>query len=53
MELGAGFNIGILKLDETVTVVVAEALGIAQACSDSLFDYAKKRVQFGQPLFEF
>jgi alkylation response protein AidB-like acyl-CoA dehydrogenase len=42
-----------MTLDETRTAVAAQALGIAQACLDSALDYAKKRVQFGQPLIKF
>lgn len=52
-HLGEGFRIAMLTLDETPTVVAAEALGLAQACLDSALDYAKKRVQFGQPLIKF
>jgi len=52
-DLGAGFKIAMMTLDETRTVIAAEALGIAQACLDSAVDYAKKRVQFGQPLIKF
>ncbi len=52
-ELGEGFKIAMMTLDETRTVVAAEALGLAQACLDAALDYAKKRVQFGQPLIRF
>jgi butyryl-CoA dehydrogenase len=52
-DLGTGFKIAMMTLDETRTMVAAEALGIAQACLDSAVEYAKKRVQFGQPLIKF
>lgn len=52
-NLGSGFRIAMMTLDETRTVVAAEALGIAQACLDSALEYAQKRVQFGQPLIKF
>lgn len=52
-DLGAGFKIAMMTLDETRTVVAAEALGLAQAGLDAALDYAKKRVQFGQPLIKF
>jgi butyryl-CoA dehydrogenase len=52
-DLGGGFKIAMMTLDETRTVVASEALGIAQACLDAALDYARKRIQFGQPLVKF
>jgi butyryl-CoA dehydrogenase len=51
--LGEGFKIAMMTLDETRSVVAAEALGLAEACLDAALDYAKERVQFGKSLVNF
>lgn len=40
-------------LDAALVLIAADALGGAQACTDLSVDYAKTRVQFGQPIGRF
>ncbi|MBM3324644.1 MAG: acyl-CoA dehydrogenase [Calditrichaeota bacterium] len=47
---GEGFSIAMKTLDKSRPGVAAQALGIAQGAFDLALDYARKRVQFGQPL---
>ncbi|MFH1010627.1 MAG: acyl-CoA dehydrogenase family protein [bacterium] len=47
---GEGFAIAMKTLDKSRPGVAAQALGIAQGAFDLALDYARKRVQFGQPL---
>jgi alkylation response protein AidB-like acyl-CoA dehydrogenase len=49
---GDGFKISLMTLDRTRPGIAAQALGIAQGALDFATDYAKQRVQFGQPIFE-
>jgi alkylation response protein AidB-like acyl-CoA dehydrogenase len=50
--VGDGFKISLMTLDRTRPGIAAQALGIAQGALDFATDYAKQRVQFGQPIFE-
>ncbi len=47
---GEGFKIALSTLDRTRPGVAAQALGIAQGALDFAVQYAKQRVQFGQPI---
>ncbi len=48
---GEGFKLALATLDRTRPGVAAQALGIAQGALDFAVQYAKERVQFGQPIF--
>lgn len=48
---GEGFKIALATLDRTRPGIAAQALGIAQGALDFAVQYAKQRVQFGQPIF--
>ena len=48
---GEGFKIALATLDRTRPGIAAQALGIAQGALDFAVQYAKGRVQFGQPIF--
>lgn len=50
---GDGWAIAMKVLDITRPSVGAMALGIAQGALDTALDYAKTRVQFGQPIANF
>jgi len=50
---GDGFRIAMMTLDRTRPVVGAQAVGIAQGACDYALQYAKERVQFGQPIVRF
>lgn len=47
---GEGFKIAMRTLDLTRPTVAAQALGVAQGALDVAIEYAKQRVQFGQPI---
>jgi len=47
---GDGFKLALATLDRTRPGVAAQALGIAQGALDFAVQYAKERVQFGQPI---
>jgi alkylation response protein AidB-like acyl-CoA dehydrogenase len=47
---GDGFKIALATLDRTRPGIAAQALGIAQGALDFAVQYAKQRVQFGQPI---
>lgn len=47
---GKAFYIVMQTLDQTRAGVAAGAVGIARAAFEEALDYAKKRVQFGQPI---
>ncbi len=47
---GTGFKLALSTLDRTRPGVAAQALGIAQGALDFAVQYAKQRVQFGQPI---
>ena len=49
---GDGFKIALATLDRTRPGIGAQALGIAQGALDFAVQYAKQRVQFGQPIIE-
>jgi len=50
---GDGFKIAMMTLDRTRPVVGAQAVGIAQGACDYALQYAKERIQFGQPIAKF
>ena len=50
---GMGFMIAMRTLDRTRPGVAAQALGIAQGAYDHAVEYARQRVQFGQPISSF
>ncbi len=47
---GSGFKLAMTMLDRSRPMVAAIALGIARAAYEYARDYAKERVQFGQPI---
>jgi acyl-CoA dehydrogenase len=49
-EEGEGFKIAMKTLDFTRPGTAAGAVGVAQAAFDYAVEYAKERVQFGQPI---
>jgi acyl-CoA dehydrogenase len=49
-EEGEGFKIAMQTLDFTRPGTAAAAVGVAQAAYDYAVEYAKERVQFGQPI---
>jgi alkylation response protein AidB-like acyl-CoA dehydrogenase len=52
-EEGAGFKVALAILDAGRIGIAAQAVGIAEAAFEAARDYAKERVQFGQPIAEF
>ncbi len=52
-EEGQGFKIAMTDLDAGRISVAAQALGIAEAAYQAALEYAKTRVQFGQPIAKF
>jgi len=50
---GMGFIVAMKTFDNSRPGVAAQALGIAQGALDLALDYARKRVQFGQPISSF
>src|SRR3989338_4400450 len=50
---GMGFIVAMKTFDNSRPGVAAQALGIAQGAFDLALDYARKRVQFGQPISSF
>ncbi len=50
---GMGFIITMRTFDKTRPGVGAQALGIAQGALESALEYAKGRIQFGQPIASF
>lgn len=50
---GEGFKQALATLDGGRVSIGAMAVGIAQACLDASLNYAKERVQFGQPISKF
>ena len=52
-EEGQGFKIAMTDLDAGRISVAAQALGIAEAAYEAALEYAKARVQFGQPIAKF
>jgi acyl-CoA dehydrogenase len=49
-EEGEGFKIAMRTLDRTRPGTAAGAVGVAQAAYDHAVEYARERVQFGQPI---
>jgi alkylation response protein AidB-like acyl-CoA dehydrogenase len=47
---GSGFKLAMTMLDRSRPMVAAIAVGIARAAYEYARDYAKQRVQFGQPI---
>jgi alkylation response protein AidB-like acyl-CoA dehydrogenase len=52
-EEGRGLRLGLSQIDKGRISTAGMAVGIAQAALDSALAYARTRVQFGQPIFEF
>ncbi len=52
-EVGRGLRVALGTLDHSRLGVAAQAVGIAQGATDYAVAYAKERVQFKQPIFEF
>ncbi|MHB8090392.1 MAG: acyl-CoA dehydrogenase family protein [Syntrophales bacterium] len=52
-DMGNGFKIAMTALDRGRISVSSGALGVAQACLDASINYARERVQFGQPIGQF
>jgi len=50
---GMGFMIAMKTLDYTRPGIGAQAVGLAQGALDEAVNYARKRVQFGQPISSF
>jgi acyl-CoA dehydrogenase len=48
---GMGFIIAMKTLDQTRAAVAAGGVGIARAAFEIALEYAKTRIQFGQPIF--
>ena len=48
---GMGFIIAMKTLDQTRAAVAAGGVGVARAAFEIALDYAKTRIQFGQPIF--
>jgi acyl-CoA dehydrogenase len=49
-EEGQGFKIAMMTLDGTRPGTAAGAVGVAQAAYEYSVEYAKERIQFGQPI---
>ena len=49
-EEGQGFKIAMTTLDRTRTGTAVGAVGVARAAYDYAVEYARERVQFGQPI---
>ncbi len=49
-EEGSGFRLAMTTLDRSRPMVAAIALGIARAAYEYALEYAKTRIQFGQPI---
>lgn len=50
---GMGFIVAMKTLDASRPGVGAQAVGIAQGAMEAAIDYARERVQFGQPIVSF
>jgi alkylation response protein AidB-like acyl-CoA dehydrogenase len=52
-EVGRGLSVALATLERTRLGAAAQAVGIAQGATDYALSYAKERVQFGRPIFDF
>jgi len=52
-KAGAGFIVAMKTLDNTRTGVGAQGVGVAQGAFEAAADFARKRIQFGQPVISF
>jgi alkylation response protein AidB-like acyl-CoA dehydrogenase len=52
-EVGRGLSVALGTLERTRLGAGAQAVGIAQGAIDYARDYAKERIAFGQPVFDF
>jgi acyl-CoA dehydrogenase len=52
-EVGRGLAVALATLERTRLGAAAQAVGIAQGATDYALAYAKERVQFGKPIFDF
>ena len=52
-EVGRGLSVALGTLERTRLGAAAQAVGIAQGATDYAVAYAKERVQFGKPIFDF
>ncbi len=52
-EVGRGLSVALATLERTRLGAAAQAVGIAQGATDYAISYAKERVQFGHPIFDF
>ncbi len=52
-EVGRGLGVALGTLERTRLGAGAQAVGIAQGAIDYARDYAKERIAFGQPVFDF
>lgn len=52
-NVGEGYKMGMIILDQARIGMAAQGVGVAQAALDEALKYSQKRVQFGQPLFKF
>jgi acyl-CoA dehydrogenase len=52
-EVGRGLSVALGTLERTRLGAAAQAIGIAQGATDYALSYAKERVQFSKPIFDF
>ena len=52
-EENQGFKLAMSNIDFSRIAMASLALGIAQACLEASVAYARERVQFGQPIWQF
>lgn len=52
-EVGKGYKVAIETLNEGRIGIGAQMVGLARGALDAAIDYAKERVQFGQPIAKF
>ena len=50
---GMGFTMSLKLFDRSRPGIGAQAVGLAQGALEAAVDYAKKRIQFGQPIISF
>lgn len=49
-EIGGGFKLAMIQLDNARVGIASQALGIAQAALEIALDYASQRKAFGYPI---